>query len=91
MLKKWGDEVEHNQRMLYNLMLEFAELDYYDKDIWERIFKTIVGKTKINNLTFFSYFNTVMRKLNEDPKSAFFKQLDARIAKFKERHYTTDR
>ena len=34
MLKKWGDEVDHNQRTLFNLMKELENLDYWDQDIW---------------------------------------------------------
>lgn len=91
MLKKWKDEVDHNQRTLFNLMKELENLDYWDKDIWSQIISTIGHKKRINNITFFQYFNDTLRKLNTDPQGPFFQQLDESISKLKERHYTPDR
>ena len=31
MINNWKDEVEVNQRTLYDLMIELENLDYYDK------------------------------------------------------------
>lgn len=31
MINNWKDEVEFNQRTLYNLMIELEHLEYYDK------------------------------------------------------------
>lgn len=73
------------------MMKEFEHLEYWDKDIWKKIFETIGHKKRINNMTFFSYFNDTMRKLNSDPNSDFFKKLDGDIEKLKEKHYTADR
>jgi hypothetical protein len=66
-LDKWKDEVEYNQRMLYNLMKELQNLDYWDKDIWQKCWDTIGHKTRINNITYLSYFNDIMNECNEDP------------------------
>ena len=90
-LDKWAAEVEFNQRVLYDFMKELENLDYYDKDIWMKCFTTIGNKKRINNTTYFHYFNTVMRKLNTQPESPLFKQLDENIAKLKEKHYNVDR
>lgn len=90
-IANWRGEVDYNQRVLFNMMKEFENLDYWDKDIWSKCFEAISHKKRINNLTFFSYFNDIMRKLNEDPKSDFFQKLDEKIAKLKEKHYTIDR
>lgn len=69
---KWADEVEYHQRRLYNLMHEFEELEYFDKEIWQKCFDTIGHKKRINNITFLGYFNETMVKYNTDPKSKFF-------------------
>lgn len=89
-LSKWADEVEYNQRVLFNLMQEMDHLEYYDEQIWQHCFQTVSNKKRINNLTFFSYFNEVIRRLNTDPKSPFFKKLDEHLKKLKT-HYTADR
>jgi len=31
MINNWKDEVEFNQRTLYDIMIELENLDYYDK------------------------------------------------------------
>ena len=90
-LKNWKDEVEFNQRTLYNFMIELEYLEYFDKQIWELVFETISHKKRINNITYFTYFHKMMEQFNSDPKSAFFKKLDQNIQKLKERHYTVNR
>jgi hypothetical protein len=37
-LSKWADEVEYNQRVLFNLMQEMDHLEYYDEQIWQHCF-----------------------------------------------------
>ena len=76
MINNWKDEVEFNQRTLYDLMIELENLDYYDKQIWELIFETISHKKRINNITYFSYFHKMMDQFNNDSKSPFFQKLD---------------
>lgn len=71
MMEKWI-EVEYNQRMLFNLMKELEHLDYWDKDIWQKIFDTINHKKWINNITYVTYWHQLMKRVNEDPQSAFF-------------------
>jgi hypothetical protein len=57
---KWRAEVEYNQRVLYNLMVEFEHINYEDEEIHKLMFTTICRKKRINNLTFFSYFHKRM-------------------------------
>ena len=72
-------------------MKELEHLDYWDKDIWRRIFDTVTTQKKINNITFFAYFHKMMIFFNEEPKSPLFQTLDDDIAKFKEKHYNVNR
>ena len=81
-LDKWPKEVEYHQRVLYELMQEFEYLDYYDKDIWQKVFDTMMHKKRINNMTLFTYFVTTMQKMNADPKNHFFKKLDKHLDHF---------
>jgi hypothetical protein len=53
-------------------MKELDNLDYWDKDIWQKCFDTIGHKLRINNITYFAFFNETMRKLNTNPKSEFY-------------------
>jgi hypothetical protein len=68
----WPNEADFHQRNLINLMTEFEHLEYWDKDIWRRIFDSVGKQKRIQNLHFFAQFHRMMRQLNEDPKSPLF-------------------
>lgn len=90
-VEKWLDEVEYHQRCLFDLLRELEHLEYYDKDIWTLALTTIGRKKRINNITFFDYFNKIIHKLNTEPSSPFFKTLDSNLKSLKEKHYTQNR
>ena len=90
-LAKWGAEVEHQQRTMFNLLKEMEHLDYHDEEILAKCFQTMKNKKRINNLTFFDYFNKILRKYNTEPSSPFFQQLDGDIAHLKEKHFNANR
>lgn len=90
-LQKWDDEVVYHQRMLYKMVKEFDNLEFYDVELWLKIAETVLHKKKINNLHFFDEFFRCFSKLNADPKSALFKKLDAVLDKLSTKHYTKDR
>jgi hypothetical protein len=54
-------------------VVELENLNWYDKDIFGAIFKTIGNKKRINNITFFHFFSDLMKRMNSDPVSPFFK------------------
>ena len=72
LLAKWDLEVEYHQRRLKNLMIELIDLEYYDKDVWQKCWDTIGHKKRINNIHFLAYFNEIMTQFNTDPKNPFF-------------------
>ena len=78
-LKKWHDECEYHQRRMMDLCIELDELEYYDEDIWSKVWETLSHKKRINNIHFLQYFNGLMQRFNSDPKSVFFKKLDDNI------------
>lgn len=74
------------------LMIELEYNEFYDEEVWTKVFETISHKKRINNITFFGYFLNTMQKWNADPsKTIFFKKLDDKIDAFKNKHYNADR
>lgn len=90
-LDLWADEMEYHQRRVYELMVEMEHLNFYDEQLWQACFDTVGRKKRIQNLTFFAYFNETMRKFNADPKSPFFKKLDDNIKSLKDKHFDSNR
>lgn len=91
LMDNWKAELDYNQRVLYDLFTEFEHLEYWDKDLWLKCFDTVLHKKRLNNLTFFAFFHKTMLKMNDEPSSPLFKQLDDHIAKLKKQHYTQNR
>lgn len=71
--------MEYHQRNLFKLMTELRDLEWDDKEVWQLCFDTIGRKKRINNMTFFHYFNDCMRHFNSEPSSPFFKTLQPNI------------
>jgi hypothetical protein len=91
LLAKWHEEAEYHQRNVFRLVEGMRTLNYSHEKLDARIIETIMNKKRINNLHFFQSFLRKMRTLNEDPSSPFFQQLDEKLAKYKEKHYTVNR
>jgi hypothetical protein len=90
-IKKWYFECEYHQRRMMELCIELDELEYYDEEIWQKVWDTLGHKKRINNIHFLQYFNGMMQRFNSDPKSPFFKKLDDNIAQMKAKHWTPNR
>lgn len=71
-LDRWVDEAEYHQRRLKELMIELEYNEFYDEEIWTKVFDTISHKKRINNITFFDFFLTTMQRWNADPSKTIF-------------------
>ena len=63
-LPYWDKEVRFNQRVLFDLAKELDHIQWYDEEVWTKIFDTAVEKKKINNLHDFQLIHNLMHKLN---------------------------
>lgn len=90
-LANWAAEVDFNQRVMYEMFREFDELEYYDKQLLEKMIETLGHKKRINNIYYLSFYHGLMHKLNTEPTSPLFKALDEAIDQLKSKHYNLDR
>ena len=63
-LGMWEKEVRYNQRVLFDLARELDEIQWYDEEVWTKIFDTAVEKKKINNLYDFKLIHNLCHKIN---------------------------
>jgi len=56
--------VVFNQRTLFDLATELDKIEWYDEDVWTKIFDVAQGKKKVNNLYDFKLIHNLMVKLN---------------------------
>ncbi len=94
-LKYWDTEVRFNQRVLFDLAKELDFIQWYDEEVWTKIFDTAVEKKKVNNLHDFRLVHHLMHKLNtadrESPAHHLNGKFDSQIGALLEKHYTKDR
>ena len=50
----------------------FHELEYYDKEIWDKLIFDITHKKFISNIYFWSTFYETLTVMNKDPKNPYF-------------------
>merc|ERR1712151_325155 len=65
-MKKWRDEVDFNQRTLFDLAKELDYIGWYDEEVWTKIFETACHKNKINNTHDFHLILSIMKKMNNN-------------------------
>jgi len=81
-LAYWEKEVRFNQRTLFDLAKELDHIEWYDEEIWTKIFDTAVEKKKINNLYDFKLIHNLMHKLNSGGASDHpFAKMDGKFDK----------
>ena len=79
LLKKWKAEATYHQRLMFKMVKEFHDLEYYDEEIWNLLAFDIAHKKMINNTPFFDLFYRTFNELNKDPSKPFFKKFDSAI------------
>jgi len=90
-LQNWAEQVEYNQRVMFEMFSEFDALGYYDKELLDKMVATLGHKKRINNIYFVAYYHGLLHKLNTEPTSPLFKSLDSAIDDMKKNHYNSDR
>ena len=71
---------------------EFDLIQWYDEEVWTKIFTTAAGLKKINNTSDFKLIHNLMHKLNagsgqDSPYSHLKGKFDKQIESMLERHY----
>lgn len=86
-LKLWKKQAEFHDRRVLTLAKEFNELQWYDEDVWNKIFKTVLSKKYMQNLHFFQEHIDIWKEVNETaisyPTNPFTGQLDDKINQMK--------
>ena len=94
-LAYWDGEVKHNQRCQFDLARELDNIEWYDEEVWTKMFDLAVNKKKINNIYDFMMIHKLMVKYNNAAPDTKYAHLNGKFSKQIERliekHYTTDR
>jgi hypothetical protein len=90
MLKKWKEEVEFNQRTLFDLAKELDNIGWYDEEVWTMIFDTALHKKRINNTYDFDLILSIMKKMNNNEADIphFYQKVQTKIDDILKKHYT---
>ena len=90
LLELWQEQVNFNQRTMYDLIKEFKTLKYYDEEIFTKIIDSLIHKNTIQNLYFFDRFYNFIHDVNENPKGTLYGKWTQKIKDFEEKHYSKD-
>ena len=64
LVEKGKREVVYNQRVLFGLVEEFHNLEYYDLELWTMLVDSIIAKKKINNTHYWATIYETLRQFD---------------------------
>ena len=73
------------------MIIEFEYLQYFDEEIWQKMFDSIGNKKAMQNIYLLDFFLKFLHRYNDNPNLPFFKKLDKNIKRMQEKHMTVNR
>jgi len=77
-------QVRCNPAYMFRLIKSFEKMEYFDKELWDRLFAFILQKRNLTTVPYIIYYYEQMIRMNENEKCPFYKKLDDKVKFFKD-------